>query len=200
MATVAVANAPLDAIGICRHRLRGGPGPQVYSAGAYAAIGVPADAVRLTEGCSEMSGSTVQQLDSAIERFAVPLRTGDGINEPALNDLKRTLTDTARQWRAADVVPKRSAACAFGDAPPCRRRRCPPRRRAWVSAPCVGHLDPLAFDFEAGEQQFEQLLTPAGRPWRARGRTGRVFRSAPDTARPASLLTPVVGTSLCTGP
>ena len=57
-----------------------------------------------------MSGSALQQLDSAIERFAVPLRMGDGIDKPALNDLKRTLTDTARQWRAADVVPKRSAA------------------------------------------------------------------------------------------
>ena len=57
-----------------------------------------------------MSSDAAQRLASAIERLAVPLRMGDGVDEQALDDLRRTLSDAAVRWRTEDVVPKRAAA------------------------------------------------------------------------------------------
>lgn len=48
-------------------------------------------------------------LERAVERFAVPLRMGSGIDELAYADLCEALRSCATAWRGQDQIPKRAA-------------------------------------------------------------------------------------------
>lgn len=57
-----------------------------------------------------MSTGAARRLESVTERFAVPLHGGEGINEPALDELKEVLAEVAAEWQHEETVPKDAAA------------------------------------------------------------------------------------------
>jgi hypothetical protein len=54
--------------------------------------------------------AAVERLLVSVEKFTVPLRMGDGVDEPALAELKSALTTLASAWKGEQMIPKRAAA------------------------------------------------------------------------------------------